>query len=351
MHLASLTHWDALLPIPFEQMDETDHVYGQRKCAEALEREMSGKYWRAVVEADPNLYGNSKEDKDAFVAKELKAIDQRSRAWAEQAVSLRAGLNLRPVRVAADGACALSSLSVAEGGRGSDDEKEYLRKAVLAAAPKIFEDDDRYKKLLFILEGEPAHHQTSGQQPAQDQPLLGRSAGEGEAGVLLAQLQTVAGDATAGSAEPSVLLAQPTSAACASDSRGILGADVTGAKAKALEVDAAPQVATASVPPDAPQIAVPPYPWRGGARPAPRTGDGDTKAETPILTQTQGSSRSRSRSRSLSRTFSSSQLSQTPLKTAGGQTLENPAFGISFGGVRALQDSFAEPAAPELGPA
>ena len=363
-----LSHWDALLPISFEQMDEDDHDYARRQCEEALDREKSQDYWRKAAEADPSIYGDSEADKEAFLAEEFKAMDRRSRAWAQQAVSLRASLNLRPVRVAADGACGLSSLSVAGGGTASHDEREFLRRAVLAAAPKIFEDV-RFQKLLFILEGDPAHVEASGQQPALGQSLLGGSACEGAApadpdGRALDTSQAVAATATLDSdwvmvaRNICVVLDEPHSVgdACGGDTTTSSDkpavANATGAEAETLEVGTAPPVAvaTASVPasdgndiPDASQIPRPQYPWRGGAKPQPQTddegaraqpqtGDGGAKAESPILEQTRSSSRSRSRS--LSRSHGASQLSQATLPTASGPPLENPAFGISFGGVK-----------------
>ena len=132
--------------------------------------------WSSAVKTAPSMYGSS-EEKDAFLDRELKEMEQRSRAWGKQAVSLRESLGLQPARVHADGACGLSSLSVAASGTASDKEKEALRAEVRNAAPQIL-DDVRFQKLRFILEGEPARVRASGRQPAQGQSLLGGSACE-----------------------------------------------------------------------------------------------------------------------------------------------------------------------------
>ena len=85
---------------------------------------------------------------------------KRSEEWGEQAASLRQYLALQPARVDADGACGLSSLSVAAGGKASDEEKESLRVEVLMAATKFLQDVG-FQKLLLLLEGESAHLEAS----------------------------------------------------------------------------------------------------------------------------------------------------------------------------------------------
>ena len=126
------------------------HEYEMRQYAVALDREMSGTSWSELCKSDPGTYGSS-EAKATFLAAEVEARKQRSEAWGRQAVSLRDHLRLRPARVDADGACGLSSLSVATGGTASHEEKESLRETVLMAAPKILEDDRFQKLLLFLL--------------------------------------------------------------------------------------------------------------------------------------------------------------------------------------------------------
>ena len=91
---------------------------------------------------------------------ELDAMRDRSDEWGEQAGTLRKYMGFQPTRVDADGACGLSSLSVAAGGTASHDEKESLRTEVLSAAPQ-FLTDVGFQKLL-LLEGESAHLEESG---------------------------------------------------------------------------------------------------------------------------------------------------------------------------------------------
>ena len=63
--LASISHWDPLLPAPIDQMSEDDHEYAQRQSAVALDKEKSRAYWRAALRSDPNVYGGS-DEKEAF---------------------------------------------------------------------------------------------------------------------------------------------------------------------------------------------------------------------------------------------------------------------------------------------
>jgi hypothetical protein len=120
--LASISHWDPLLPVPFDQMNEDVSEYALRQYKVALDKERSKDYWRSALQADPSTYGDSK-DKDTFLAAEVEAMEQRSQAWGQQAVSLRENLGLQSRRVDADGACGLSSLTVAAGGTASHKEK------------------------------------------------------------------------------------------------------------------------------------------------------------------------------------------------------------------------------------
>ena len=67
--LASISHWDPLLPVPEDQMREDDRKYALRQSAVALEKEKPIACWSAAVQTDPSVYGSS-EEKDIFVARQ-----------------------------------------------------------------------------------------------------------------------------------------------------------------------------------------------------------------------------------------------------------------------------------------
>ena len=236
--LASISHWDPLLPVPDDQMKEDDHDYAVRQSAVALDKERSIAFWCKAVQADPSEYG-SIEEKDIFLAMTEQQMRQRSEAWGQQAVTLRNSLGLQPARVDADGACGVSSLSVAAGGTASQAEKEALREVVRIAAPQILADV-RFQKLLFFLEGEPAHVEAPGRQPALGQSLLGGSACEDDApanpdGLALETSQA----ATPLSLEV---------AATATTRFAVAVANATSAEAETLDAAPPVTVATASMP-------------------------------------------------------------------------------------------------------
>ena len=77
--LASISHWDPLLPVSSDQMNLDVREYALRQCAVALEREKSAPCWRAALQADPSVYGGSVA-KDSFLASELAEMEQRSQA-------------------------------------------------------------------------------------------------------------------------------------------------------------------------------------------------------------------------------------------------------------------------------
>ena len=296
--LAAISHWDPLLPVPIEQTDEDDHEYAERQCAVALDKEKSKPFWRRAVESDPRLYGSS-DEKEAFLAREEKDMKQRSQEWGQQAVSLRNTLGLQPKRVAADGACGLSALTVAAGGTASHEAKESLRKMVLNAAPQKLKDA-LFQKLLFILEGEPKPDEDSGQHPAPVQSLLGGSAGEDD-------VREIPDGLALETSQVAAPLSSAVAATATLDSDGLAVANDTSAEAETLNAAPPVAVAAASMPesvgglnlspdiPSATQIANA-YPWSGGAR-----------AQSPVLAKTCSGSRSRSRSRGET---SPSQLSQ-----------------------------------------
>ena len=360
--LASISHWDPLLPVPENQKNEDAHEYAQRQSAMALEKEKSAAYWHKAIEADPILYGNS-DEKEAFLAREAKEMEQRSRAWGQQAVSLRDDLGLQPTRVDADGACGLSSLSMAAGGTASHKEKESLRREVCRAAEHILKDV-RFQKLLFFLEGDPARDEAAAAlETSKDSPET-----PCPAPVPVASPLTEATSKTIESSQmahqdtplsPTVQVVMPSSVvkdtvasatgatletsqesqdpmrtrwdalemsqvtpmriddACAGD--GMASSDkpavANNTDAEADSARAKERSATA-------------YPWRGRARAQQQTSSGSAKGQSPIQKQTRSNSRSRSPSRG------SSQLTQPPTQEASEPGLVNQTFGISFSGIK-----------------
>ena len=65
-----------------DQKSEDAHKYAQRQSAVALDKEKSSTNWHNALQADPGLYGDS-DEKDAFLAREAKEMEQRSRAWGQ----------------------------------------------------------------------------------------------------------------------------------------------------------------------------------------------------------------------------------------------------------------------------
>ena len=159
MPLASISHSDPLLPVSDEQMREDVHDYSALQRDVALGWEKSRAEWQAMLQVDASIYGGTGQ-REACLDAELAAMRDRSDAWGEQAGTLRRFMGFEPTRVDADGACGLSSLSVAAGGTASHDEKESLRTEVLSAAPQFLRDVG-FQKLLLLLEGEPAHLEAS----------------------------------------------------------------------------------------------------------------------------------------------------------------------------------------------
>ena len=276
---------------------------------------------------------------------------KRSQEWGKQAASIRKYLALQPVCVGADGACGLSSLSVAAGGTASHDEKESLRTEVLSAAPQFLRDVS-FQKLLLLLEGESAHLEASAalktsQLPASAvagatgaAPDAPQVADAGATGAAPEAPQVADAGATVKKEIPSQLAngtvarigpaPKPAKAAdrqtarkstCCLDqsqAESVLGStacegDTTaesGGRAPtstqlppvSSQVTASPAVASdksaEAARASAAECPRPEYPWRGGCKRAPReTGDGGAKAQSPIRKQPRSGSRSRSPSR------------------------------------------------------
>ena len=75
--LASISHWDPLLPVSDEQMLEDVHEYARLQSEEALDREKSRADWPAMLQGDASIYGG-KGQKDVFLIAEFEAMEKRS---------------------------------------------------------------------------------------------------------------------------------------------------------------------------------------------------------------------------------------------------------------------------------
>ena len=151
--LDRLTHWDPLVSVRHDHTKFADHEYAGYRRRGALARAHSAPAWSDAQNADISKH-RSRDEKEAFLASELEAMEARSQAWGQQALELREALQVVPQPVIADGSCALASLSKAMGGGASHDETEALRKLVQDEAVRLLEDTSM-QRLLFMLEGKP----------------------------------------------------------------------------------------------------------------------------------------------------------------------------------------------------
>ena len=104
--LGALTHFDPLLPVTPEERGTPSEEFEKRAYQHRLQQEETAPTWVSLQTGEPDTSYGGVEAKEAFVAQERRAMEQRCRAYAKQSRELRDALGLQPHRVAGDGACA-----------------------------------------------------------------------------------------------------------------------------------------------------------------------------------------------------------------------------------------------------